>query len=217
MRSKLVAAFVALALARALFACEDIIGLDKFHKCGSELDCDASTNDAAVDASDAGASDVLVVPDVASEASSWPRWRIDNTPFEVDGGASDASLAHFVPSSGNTITDLVAKSLVWKAQLGTASSIEEAAAFCVNIKGRLPTRIEVATLLDSTRAASPYIAPAFDAVVMPDGAPPPASLWTSSYHRPVDAPKLHYWFASLQTGDMLQQAPSANTGVLCLQ
>jgi len=211
-RSKVLLAGFALAF--GLLACEQIIGLNNFHKCDYEIDCGARD---ASDESDAGdAADVFVIPDGASEASSWPHWRMDNAQFEVDSGATDASLATFVAGNG-VLADQVSKTLIWKTQLGIAATFDEAVAFCNSIKGRLPTRIEAATLLDSTRKGPPYITPAFDAVVMPDGSPPPLALWTSSFYRPVTTPHLHFWFAHLAKGDMFETGPALGIGVLCLQ
>jgi hypothetical protein len=204
-----------LALLVGTVACEQILNLDKYEKCDAMV-CDASIDgdlDANADASDAS-SDAVVIPDAASEASSWARWRMENTQTEVKNGATDASLSSFA-DGGTILQDGVTK-LVWKTQLGIAASVDDAAKFCASIGGRLPTRVEMATLLDSTRPGKPYITPAFDAIVTPDAGPPPPALWTSSYHRPLDTP-IHFWFADLSTGDMLQTTQTLGTGVLCIQ
>jgi hypothetical protein len=219
-RSKLLV--LACGFGCALFACAELIGLDKIKKCDdAEAVCTPDASDANVDATDAGdASDAFVLPDGVSEASSWPRWRMDNTPLEVLNGAADASRADFdagAPDSG-VITSAVT-TLTWIAQLGFADTIDQAVTFCTNVGGRLPTRIELASILDSTRKPNsglPFTAPAFDGVLLPEGGSPPQTLWSSSYARPIQDP-LHYWFADLKTGDMLVQPPFAQTGVLCVR
>ena len=214
MRSRLVALVAGIAC--VVLACDTLIGLDKFKKCGVDVACASDASDAEID--DAGdASDAFVISDAVSEASSWPQWRMDNTQTEVIQGATDASLQNFQPANG-LIDDLVSnKKLKWIPQLGSAVDIDHAAQFCAKNGGRLPTRIELATLLDSTRGKPPYIAKEFDAVLSPDGAPPPSPfVWSSSYNRPVEQP-LHYWIADLGTGDMKQQATFSAMGVLCVQ
>lgn len=203
----------------ALLACDAIIGLGEFKKCDdAEAVCAPdAVSDAQLDAGDA--SDAFVLPDGVSEASSWPRWRMDNTPFEVQNGAADASRADFDASNDAGVITSALTKLTWIAQLGFAGTIDEAVAFCSSVNGRLPTRIELATILDSTRKPNsglPYAAPAFDAVLKPDGGSPPQTLWSSSYARPIQDP-LHFWFASLKTGDIFVQAPFAGTGVLCVR
>ena len=211
MRSKL--AVLAVASVVALAACEQILGVDKYQKCDLQTVCDAGGLDtgSGVDASDAG-SDVLQLPDGVSEASSWPHWLVPNTAIEVQQGAGDASLASYGVTDGGAI-DNVTK-LVWSTSIGTADSVEAAAAYCTSIGFRLPTRIELATLLDSTRQSAPYITPTFDAAItaakLQTGA-----LWTSSYVRPVGTP-LNFWFASLAKGDMIRSI-AASAGVLCVR
>jgi len=53
-------------------------------------------------------------------------------------------------------------------------------------------------------------------VFVPDGAAPPSALWTSSYSRPIKSP-LHFWYASLVTGDMMATQPVQGLGVLCIK
>ncbi len=207
---------VALGCALALVACEQIIGLDKFQKCDAEIDCGVSdASDASVDASDAGdASDAFTFPDGVSEASSWARWRMDNTLIEVQSGAPDASETTFDASVPNELGDNVS-GLVWFTQVGTAGDVTSAASYCTQHGYRLPTRIEIVTLLDSTQMLpalqiTPKIAQAIataDAGVH--------TLWTSSYVRPVNG-TLQFWFAELTAGNMIP-SPASNVGVLCVR
>jgi hypothetical protein len=210
-RSKL--AVLAVASVVALAACEQILGVDRYKKCGIDTVCDASDLETgnASDAGDAG-SDVLELPDGVSEASSWPHWIVPNTATEVQQGASDASLANYGVTDGGAV-DNVTK-LIWSTSIGSADSVEGAAAYCTGIGFRLPTRIEIATLLDSTRQAPPYITPTFDAAITAAKLQT-GFLWTSSYVRPVGTP-LNFWFASLSKGDMIRSI-AAPAGVLCVR
>jgi len=207
---------VVVGFACVLLACEQIIGLDNFKKCaplGNEV-CDASLDgdvDADLDASDAGdAIDAFVFPDGVSEASSWARWRMDNTALEVQNGAPDASQFAF-DAGGQDLVDTVS-GLRWsQAPAGTASTVTDAAAHCAGLGYRLPTRIEIVTLLDSTQQKEPFIATPF--VPLVGNA---KSLWTSSYVRPIPQSGLTFWFAELSAGDMKISLP-ANVGVLCVR
>jgi putative hemolysin len=208
---------VGLGCALALVACEQIIGLDNLHKCGAEIDCGVSdASDASVDASDAGdASDAFTFPDGVSEASSWARWRMDNTVLEVQSGAPDASETTFNASVPNELGDNVS-GLVWFTQVSTANDVTSAASYCAQHGYRLPTRIEIVTLLDSTQPlpalqVTPKIAQAIttaDAGVK--------MLWTSSYVRPFNGTILEFWFADLNAGNLIQST-AGNVGVLCVR
>jgi hypothetical protein len=207
---------VGLGCAFALVACEQIINLDKFQKCGVEIDCGApDASDDASDASDAGdASDAFAFPDGVSEASSWARWRMDNTPLEVQSGAPDASQTAFDASVSSELGDTVS-GLVWFTEVGTATDVTSAASYCTSHGYRLPTRIEIVTLLDSTQPqATPQITPKLaQAVASADAGV--KMLWTSSYVRPVNG-TLQFWFADLTAGNMIQST-AGNVGVLCVR
>ena len=208
---------VVVGFACVLLACEQIIGLDNFKKCaplGNEV-CDASLDgdvDADLDASDAGdAIDAFVFPDGVSEASSWARWRMDNTALEVQNGAPDASQFAFDGSVPPELLDTVT-GLRWvQGPVGHAPNVTAAAAYCSGLGYRLPTRIEIVTLLDSTQQKAPFIATPFVSFVQPN-----ESLWTSSYVRPIPQSGLTFWFADLSGGDMKISIPS-NVGVLCVR
>ena len=212
---------VVVGFACVLLACEQIIGLDNFKKCaplGNDV-CDASLDgdvDADLDASDAGdASDAFVFPDGVSEASSWARWRMDNPASEVATGAPDASLTRFDAATPQVLIDEVNGNAWCDAPLGKAGTVTDAQAYCASLpaKCRLPTRIELASLLDSTQQKGPFITPAFVAAVVDAGA---TSLWSSSYVRPVGS-EINFWFAELTGGDMRPAPASNNVGVLCIK
>jgi hypothetical protein len=202
--------------AACLVACDVVLGLDKFDK------CDACPSEAGIEASDDvvvdAPSDAFQLPDGVTEASSWAKWRMENTPYEVDAGASVASLANFDAGTQGIAIDTVT-GLTWSLAVGLASTIDGAAKYCAGVLGgswRVPTRIELATLLDSTTGKAPYITPTFaPAVAAATGVGVNGNIWSSSYVRPVADP-LQYWFMSLAFGDMVRlQAGSG--GVLCVR
>lgn len=210
MRSKALVLLGGLGFALALVACEQIINLDKFKKCGVEADCGASVDagDASDDAADA--SDAFVFPDGVSEASSWARWRMDNTPQEVASGAPDASQTSFDAGVSMELFDNVS-GLRWSLQTASLDTVTDAATHCEGAGYRLPTRIEIVTLLDSTQPSAPFITPALSSTVKQFNA-----LWTSSYVRPIKNGTLQFWFLDLTTGDM-RASTASNQGVLCVR
>ncbi len=204
----------ALVVVFALFgvACEQILGLGDYKE-GDASPCDGCTADAAIDVTDAGPADVFQLPDGVSAASSWARWRIQNSGIEVADGAADASLASFVlVGDAGVIFDNVSKSLSWNVTTPDAgsSTFEQAFAWCAGLPGgswRLPTRIELVTLLDTTRTSAAFVNPAFDGIVTA------RPHWTSSYERPVSG---KYWFVNFQNGNAEIALPSQG-GVICVR
>ncbi len=212
-RSKLIA--LAIASALALVACEQILGLDNFSKCDAAV-CDASTDDGSLEASVDAGNDAFTLPDGVSEASSWAQWRMPNTATEVALGASDASLRAFDASVPGYFIDEVT-GLKWYLSMTSTSSFDAAVAYCVQNGARLPTRIEIASLLDTTRVQTAMFPPEFDPVLQDAGNV--GVLWTSSYFRPVTNDKLEIWFAIITSGsgDIKPLPIPQQAGVLCVR
>lgn len=214
-------AFAAFALvALAVCACEQIIGLDKY--CGS--DCadsgafDGGPPDALADASSDAPSDAVVIPDVVDEATSWANWPIENPLPEIqaEAGPAATSLAAFT-DAGAVVVDQITN-LTWSLAPATEITIEDAAAYCASLTPsgfRLPTRIELVTLLDTTRSSAPYIEAPFVQPLL-NATLGGANLWTSSYYRPIENGNLTYWFVNLNTGEVYQSGPT-QAGVLCVR
>ena len=197
-----------------LVACEQILGLDQFQKCGT---CDAGA-DAPDDAGDAS-NDAIQLPDGVTEASSWANWIMENTATEVfEGGAPINTLRNLQPtmldSGVSVIFDPFTK-LAWDLSIGAQTSeFAQAFAYCQGRGERLPTRIELATLLDSTRGAKlPHFAPELDPALTDAGSP--GRLWTSSYARPVTSP-IGFWYGDVGSGDM-KTLGTTSAGVLCVR
>ena len=199
-----------LASVVALGACEQVLGIDKYQKCDANCG-DGEAESSTGDAGDASA-DAFQLPDGVSEASSWPKWRVPNTTLEVQNGAPDASSPNTSVTDGGIVDNVTG--LAWLVPIGSADTIDAAAAYCKSLAARLPTRIELATLLDSTRATPPYIVPALDNAVS-TAKLQKGFLWSSSYVRPIDT-QLEFWFMALASGDM-QQSIAGTAGVLCVR
>jgi len=196
--------------------CQQILGLDDFKK------QDASCEGAACD--DGGGIDVVVVydvatvdvtlPDVVDKASSWANGPMPASYAEVDAGVPDSSLANFIPVDGGmdaaVFFDNVGKKLYWSLATGTASDPQGAASYCAALGAgwRVPTRIELVTLLDSTTSSAPYASPVFQGKVGSQ------MFWTASYVRPVESTGLKYWFVNFSSGDVVPQLPTSG-GVIC--
>jgi hypothetical protein len=200
---------VPLAGIACVLACDVVIGINGYDKCDA----------CAGDAGEAGAADVVVVdvvddgfqlPDGVSEATSWAQWPIENTPLEVEAGAPDATLTNITGTG--PFTDTIT-GLHWYQTLGLAQTIEDATSYCAGLQPpgtwRVPTRIELVTLLDSTVSQSPYVTPALAGTIKKE-----PLLWTSSYLRPMTQP-LKFWFLSAQSGDVTS-GDATLAGVLCV-
>jgi len=213
-RSELVV--LALASTVALFACEQIVGIDQFTKCDPSR-CDAGP-DGSLDAGLDSASDALELPDGISEASSWARWPMPNTLAEVKLGAPDASLRAFDAGTSGVLCD-THTTLCWSLSIGApTTSFDAAQAYCAQLQGgwRMPTRIEVVSLLDSTRSGNgAAFPPEFDAALA--AANGPSLIWTSSYYRPIINNVLRYWYVDLLKGDVLASSNTSAAGVLCVR
>ncbi len=215
--------FVSLLLAAPLVAsaCDVLIGLNKY--CGEDCS-DAATlseagGDAITDAQADGGSDVVEIPDALDEATSWARWRIENPlpEIQVEAGASATSLATFVDASSSAaVIDQVTK-LTWSTLPSVANTIEAAAAYCASLTPsgfRVPTRIELVTLLDTTRNQAPFIeAPFVQPLITANAAA--GNLWTASYYRPIQGTGLTYWFVNVTTGEVYQ-SQGTQAGVICV-
>lgn len=200
-------------------ACDVILGLDKY--CGT--DCDAGALDAAfdVDATDAAdaSTDALAIPDVLDEATSWARWRMENPLAEVQAEAGPAvtSLASFADAAAPSVVIDGVTGLTWSTAPSVANTVEDAAVYCATLQPagfRLPTRIELVSLLDTTRTSSPYIeAPFVQPLIAAKAAG--GNLFTSSYVRPIVG-NLQFWVVSITSGEVYKSNGN-QSGVLCVR
>jgi len=154
-RSKSVFA-IFIGLGASVLACQAIVGLDKFSKFECTTDCgtDVVVVDAPVDAGP----DVMYFGE-ASVANRWIKWPMPN-PKDAETPVNMSVYDAAGTGEGGAIVRDFVTSLAWtQSDLGTMSYLE-AIAKCESIGFRLPTRIELVSLLDYTRA-QPAIDPAF--------------------------------------------------------
>lgn len=202
-----------------LVACNQILGTDKFSD-GDPLVPDSSTGEASTtDASqiDSGSTDaskdvqVIILP-TGAQPSTWAHWRMpDSLNLFPDGGPANGgatpSYAKVTDAGleGGAVADLVTK-LTWSATLPSVDTFEEARDACKNKLGsgwRLPTRIELVSILDHSvkdnKTATPRIDPIFDSKN--------GFYWTSSPVQPLTKPLVFWKVNFTATTDMNGIAP----------
>jgi hypothetical protein len=179
----LVSAFI--SVAALTVACQAIVGLDRFTKIECTKNCDAGPD--VIDTVEAGPdSGPGLEPSEASVAFRWAHWPMPNP----DGGEVDANVAFYGQNTfnvvdgsvdGSSVVDLVidgVTGLTWEKRYSGELGYAEANAYCAALASatgkafRLPTRIELVSILDYTQNG-PSIDPAF-------GATAEAPFWTQS-------------------------------------
>lgn len=194
--------WVALAAALPFVAgCNDVLGLSDFERVSCRATCPGdSGGDAAFDAGSVGSTDAAPFDGaVAATDGGWARWPMPNP----DGGA-DAGWPNVVTYSAvdaGVVADRVSK-LEWSTHAFPASFIDLAAGNCQSIGYRLPTRIELVSLLDFTRQG-PFIDPIFTNVSS-------GEYWTAS------ATGGRYWAVDFGSGEVTQST-SDKRNVLCVR
>ena len=196
-------------------ACSVLIGLDKFDK----VDCGTCSPDAEAGVDDAA--DALPPPDaqlgdVESNPTVWASWPMPNPVYDAGLAAdADPSGVHFadydaaVPGSvfdGWT-------GLIWSLTTKDQVSQQGAADYCTNLmvlsqKWRLPSRIELVTLLDFT-GSGVYVDPLF----LVDGGAKASSYWTSSPDR-TDINQ--YWAVDFGAGAVVTSSATNAKNVICV-
>jgi Protein of unknown function (DUF1566) len=194
----------------ATFACNLLVGLDKFDK----VDC--GVGQCEVDAADASVVDVIVdapiqdvnLGDVLSKPAKWAHWVMPNPVYDA-GVSANLNFAQYDAGTTKLIYESHTN-LTWDmGGFGPASSEQAAENYCAgrtigNVTWRVPTRIELVTLLDFTRTASPFVDPIFTTVS--------GAVWSSSPSRTTAGA---FWTVSFLKGTtMVAEADGAN--VLCV-
>lgn len=135
---------------------------------------------------------------------TWARWVMPNPAPSGDagGGASLPNPAHYDTSTEDVVGDLVT-GLVWKNVAAPATSLQQATDACPS-PWRVPTRIELVSILDTTRPSAPYANPAFSFGAV--------QLWTRS-----TTPSGGSWSVSFSDGTVTPQPSTPPTRVLCVQ
>lgn len=210
---------VAGALGLGAAACNALIGLDGFEKDPCAQGCSDGGSDADVgtpDATDDGTSSdapppPVPIPDGAA-AVSWAQW-----PMPEPGDAGSKSFSYKL-NADTSVTDnrtglvwLPSKTMAFKGDL---AGFDSARAFCDGLgdagtKWRVPTRIELATLIDYSRH-DPAVDPGISI-----GAAFSGWYWSSSVVRPVTT-KYLFWSVNFSTGDVSDTRTDARI-VMCVK
>jgi hypothetical protein len=155
-----------------LFACSNIVGLDDYEK----VVCTGLVCDGGTDARrDVQTSDASTLDASGTSPVQWPRFKMPNYP--QDGGPTENRASY--SGDAGVVVDNVSK-LVWREPVEPGIyTFEEARAKCAAItaggRWRLPSRIELVTLLDLRK--TPAIDPMFASTES-------TAYWTSSEVRP---------------------------------
>jgi hypothetical protein len=209
-----------IAIAMTL-GCGLIVGLDKFDK----VDCGVGQC-GAIEGGPDDASDVLVTPppdgnlgDVQSKPAVWARWPISNPPT-WDAGVVGAVTrpVTYIPDSANGVIKDNVTNLVWDVHdYHMAASELEAETWCTmqgtaGLMWRLPSRIELSTLIDFTRATK-ALDPAVEAVMG-------GKVTISGFHWTLSESKTKsgdYWRVSFDVQNpMVTSTLKGSAGVLCV-
>lgn len=208
-----VAAFTAIA-------CNGIVGLDEYKRAQcTDYDCGlVDSNFPDTLRPDVGQPDGSL-PDGGEGTApvSWARWRMPNYAVSgaLDAGPPPPTLPNLTPAAGqvdDNVSTLAWKNAVEKA--GAPITFDEAKGTCGNIepKGtwRLPSRIELVTLLDYGHA-KPFI----DKAKFVD--PPTQRVWTFSEVRPIDRAAPRHWTVNFDNGAVEPEIDSNRAAVLCVK
>jgi hypothetical protein len=215
-RALAVLAVVALPPA-AVLACNQLTGISDFTK----IDCSAGqcpdgsspvSGEAGTDADTGGTgAPETSLPEVSVDARPtpdvtlrWARWPMPNPP---DAGV-DAYTASYASDDAGSVTDNKTM-LVWTLQTWTAASFDEAFARCASLMNgwRLPTRIELASLIDWTQT------PTIDPTAFPDASGGP--YWTWSDVAGTDGGA--YWNVDFDQGLVTSQNTPQTRSVRCVK
>lgn len=225
--SRRVLGLVALASVPAIAACQLVLGLDEYTNGSND---GGGLESGAPDGGDGGI-DAEALPDVFSKPVTWAHWRMPNPPGLPDdsgstyNGATFVQLGAFTPDGGDASYSVFTDRLVAEPDAGTGlqwffppelnaaekdESLAEAA--CAVRGGRLPTRIELVTLLDFTRAGERRM-PGLE-----NGAVGKRRYWTSSPVRPFEG-SVRFWIVSFSPGESRPVAASddQDTYIACVR
>lgn len=206
------------AVVCSTLACSVILGLDSFDKVDCGAGSCAADADAGVDATDAASPPDAQLGDVASNPTVWASWPMPNPVFDSGLGPDADPGLHFAIYDGGvpgTIADGWT-GLIWALDTKDQITQQAASDYCASLnvqtqKWRLPSRIELVTLIDFTGGASgAYIDPLF----LVDGGAKASGYWTSS---PDRTDLNSYWSVDF-SGPVLVQVSTATSAknVICV-
>lgn len=181
-------------------ACNTIIGLDDYveGECSGGRCTVIEQNEASTETSvpDAPREDVVTETGPGVSRVSWAKWIMPN---DDASATSDNQLTYSV--SGTEVTDRTTK-LVWQNANTPSDAVDfEAARQICQSPWRLPSRIELVTLIDLSQPGT-KMAPIFQAAQ--------SAYWTSSEVRPLSKDAIRYWRVNFKTGHVEQASVSGD-------
>jgi hypothetical protein len=142
----------------------------------------------------------------------WDEWPIPNDPVDVDAGAPEPE--SYVDNGDGSVTDTVT-GLVWQQAVPPGTYAQaNAALYCkgLSLAGhadwRLPTAIELVSILDLTRATG-----TINSTYFPN-TPTSTAFWSST---PLAGSSLDGWLVHYGTGHLVYGALSAPSFVRCVR
>jgi hypothetical protein len=200
-------------------ACNGIVGLDEYKRAQcTDYDCGLFDGNFP----DTFTPDVIrpdgSLPDggEGTVAVSWAKWRMPNYTVPAEAGPSPPTAPILAVGAPGEVNDNVS-TLVWKSALekgGAPSTFEQAKGVCPSIepKGawRLPSRIELVTLLDYGHA-KPFI-DRTKFVGFPN-----SRVWSFSEERPLNTTKPRYWTVNFDSGAVELELGENQAAILCVK
>lgn len=208
-------ALLAAAFPTAL-GCEAILGLDGYRKVSG----DAAPDDAGDDRP------VLFVD--ASPASRWARWIMPNArppnAGPPDGGSPDGGplvpneavyRQVSTPANGGNVSAIEdmtegGPNLVWLLDVVERSSLVEARSYCESLGFRLPTRIELVSILDVAQSTPPRVPPEF-------GSQGAGLFWTDSPVLLYPSGATQVWAVDFGSGGVIPSPTTGSKFVRCVK
>jgi hypothetical protein len=221
LKTRLLAAACALGL--AAMACNAIVGLDGFekdecaHGCSDGgIDADVGTPDAPDDAPEDAPADAppppVPIPDGAA-AVSWAQWPMPSPEAGPNSFSYKVNADSSVTDNRTGLVWLPTKTAAFGSDL---DGFNQARAYCEGLgdagtKWRLPTRIELVTLIDYSRH-DPAVDPNFRFGIGFSG----GWYWSSSVVRPPTIP-YQFWSVNFTTGEVSNTPPTDPRTALCVK
>jgi hypothetical protein len=197
------------AVPAAVIACNDLIGLSDYKR----VECTGLVCDGGglfdADAGDGG-TDPGTIDASGTQPVRWAAWPMPNYVVpDVGPDATDNPLSY--SDAGSGVVDNVTR-LVWANPMPPGASnlsFADARALCEKLPNgpwRLPSRIELVTLLDLSKPTGAKIHDVF--------AGTPSSVhWTSSEVRPFE-PARQYWVVDFREGGLEKRAAEVDTAAV---
>ncbi len=204
------------AVPAAMIACNDIIGLSDYQRVEcTGLVCDGgglpdtSTIDATDGTDGGGRGDAS-----GTQPVRWAAWPMPNyVPPDASPDSVDNPLSYSA-TTGGFVDDVTG--LVWAhpmpSEAGSPMPFEQAKALCDRLPNgpwRLPSRIELVTLLDLSKQGTAKIAATFEGTL-------PVAHWTSSEVRPFE-PERQYWVVDFGSGGLAKLHAGTSAAVRCVK